>query len=35
MHSCPRCGYDCDCNGDWDDIEVMSACYTNEGIQGI
>jgi hypothetical protein len=24
MHSCPRCGFDCDCNGDWDDIEVMT-----------
>lgn len=24
MHQCPRCGYDCDCGGDWDDISVMS-----------
>jgi len=24
MHSCPRCGMECDCSGDWDDIHVMS-----------
>lgn len=24
MHSCPRCGMECDCSGDWDDIHVMN-----------
>lgn len=30
MHSCPRCGYDCDCNGDIDDCEVMSATWVQK-----
>lgn len=24
MHQCPRCDFDCDCSGDWDDMSVMS-----------
>jgi len=27
MHSCPRCGMCCDCSGDIDDCEVMSASW--------
>lgn len=24
MHTCPICGMDCDCSGDWDDASVMT-----------
>lgn len=27
MHTCPRCGFACDCSGDWDDCEVMTLSW--------
>lgn len=27
MHNCPRCGMECDCSGDWDDIHVMKESW--------
>lgn len=28
MHNCPRCGQECDCSGDIDDIHVMTEEWT-------
>lgn len=33
MHACPRCGFDCDCSGDWDDCDVMSTEWVFKNCQ--
>ena len=30
MHACPRCGMDCDCSGDIDDVSVMNDTWVNK-----
>ncbi len=33
MHSCPRCGRDCECSGDIDDFDVMEPEWVYKNCQ--